>query len=272
MDINTTKTLNNGVEIPIIGLGVFKSGIHTYRAVRHALEAGYRHIDTASYYQNEEAVGKAVRDSGIDREEVFITSKLWTDDMRKRRVRQALEKSLSLLNTDYLDLYLIHWPVKEEFVNSYKVMEELRSEGKIRAIGVSNFQIHHLKTLMTQTNLTPAVNQIESHPYLNNNEVFEFCRQNNIMHQSWSPLARGKALEDAKLKVLASKYNKTVAQIIIRWHIQKGVIVIPKSVHKERIIENAEVFDFNLTDQDIMEIDKLDCDLRTGSHPDTFTF
>ena len=130
MDINTTKTLNNGVEIPIIGLGVFKSGIHTYRAVRHALEAGYRHIDTASYYQNEEAVGKAVRDSGIDREEVFITSKLWTDDMRKRRVRQALEKSLSLLNTDYLDLYLIHWPVKEEFVNSYKVMEELRSEGK----------------------------------------------------------------------------------------------------------------------------------------------
>lgn len=272
MDINTTKKLNNGIEIPILGIGVFKSGEDTYYAVRYALDAGYRHIDTAAYYNNEKAVGKAIRDSGISRENIFVTTKLWNDDMRSHKVKEAFEKSLSLLDLDYIDLYLIHWPVKEEYVNSYKAMENLYVDGKIKAIGVSNFQPHHLDFLLNHTEVRPAINQIECHPYLNNREVIEYCRSKNISPQSWSPLARGRVLDNNKLIEIASKHNKTIAQITIKWHMQNDIIVIPKSVHKQRIIENSQVFDFSLSPQDIQIIDNLDCGMRTGSHPDFFNF
>lgn len=272
MNLNTTKKLNNGVEIPLLGLGVFKSGKDTYKSVRYALDAGYRHIDTASYYQNEYDVGKAVKDSGIAREDIFITTKIWTDDMRNHKVREAFEESLRLLNCHYVDLYLIHWPVKEEYIKTYQIMEKLNQEGKIKAIGVSNFQPHHLDTLIDNVETKPAVNQIEIHPYLNNNEVIKYCFEKGIAPQSWSPLARARIMNDSKLLDMATKYNKTVAQIAIRWHLQKNLIVIPKSIHKERIVENTEVFDFQLSLNDMNIIEDLDCNLRTGSHPDSFNF
>lgn len=264
------KELNNGVSIPVLGLGVFKSGEDTYDAVRYALDCGYRHIDTAMIYGNEQDVGKAIKDSGISREEIFITTKLWTDDMRAKRVREAFEESLRLLGMEYVDMYLIHWPVKDEYINSYKVMEELNKEKKIRAIGVSNFLSHHIKKLIGETKIKPVVDQIEIHPYLNNNKEIEYLKNNNITPESWSPLARGRVLEDSDLKVLSEKYNKSVAQIVIKWHLAKGLIVIPKSVRQDKIIENIKVFDFKLSDEDIKAIDQLDRNMRTGSHPDTF--
>lgn len=272
MDISAKRKLNNGVEIPVLGLGVFKADKGTYNAVRYALDAGYRHIDTATIYGNEKEVGKAIKDSKIDREEIFITTKIWTDDMRKRKVRGALEKSLSLIQTDYVDLYLIHWPVKEEFVNTFSVMEKLNREGKIKAIGTSNFQPHHLEALFDNVETIPCVNQIESHPYLNNSKVIEYCKNKNVAPEAWSPLARGKIINDSKLLKLATKYNKTVAQMAIRWQLQRGVIVIPKSVHKDRIIENSKVFDFEISKNDMELIESCDCNLRTGSHPDSFKF
>jgi len=266
------KTLNNGIKMPVLGLGVFKSGRDTYNSVRTALDLGYRHIDTAMIYENEKDVGRALKDSGVPREEVFITTKLWTDDMRSRSTRKAAETSLRLLGTDYADLYLIHWPVKEEMVRSYAEMEELYAEGKFRAIGLSNFLPHHIQVILDECDIVPAVDQLESHPYLNANDVKEFCERQGIVFESWSPLARGKALNDKTLKELASKYGKTVAQTVIRWHIDRGCIVIPKSVTPERIKENFDVFDFALTAKEVALVNSLDKGLRTGSHPDTFNF
>ena len=272
MNIKSVKILNNNTKMPLLGLGVFRSGERTYQAVRDALEVGYRHIDTAMIYENEEAVGQAIKDSGIPREEIFVTTKLWNDDMRARRVQEAFEESLRKLDTDYVDLYLIHWPVKEEFVNSYKVMEKLYLKKQIKAIGVSNFQIHHLETLMKNTDIPPAVTQIETHPYLTNIEVIKYCQSKGIACEAWSPIAKGKVLTDPKLKELADKYGKTEAQIALKWNLQRGLIIIPKSVHRQRIIENSQIFDFELSQQDMDLISSLNRDLRMGSHPDTFNF
>lgn len=274
MDISTTVTLNNGVKIPALGLGVFKSGKDTYTAVRAALDAGYRHIDTAMIYENEAQVGKAVKDSRIPREQIFITTKLWTDDMRSCKVPQALETSLKLLDMDYTDLYLIHWPLRDakENICAYLEMEKLLSHGKTRALGVSNFEPHHLDELAQGAGLLPAVNQIESNPYMPNTSVLEYCARRGIAAEAWSPLARGRVVNEPKLNLLASKYNKTVPQIVIRWHLQRGIIVIPKSIKKERIIENSKVFDFELAEGEMALVSALDINKRSGSHPDEYKY
>jgi diketogulonate reductase-like aldo/keto reductase len=274
MNIDTTIMLSSGTRIPVLGLGVFKAYDDTYTAVRQALDAGYRHIDTAKVYENEEQVGKAIKDSGIDREQIFVTTKLWTDAMRSRRVAGALENSLRLLDMDYVDLYLMHWPLREAEQNAYvySEIEKLRDQGKIRACGVSNFHIHHLKDLKKLTGLTPEVNQIEIHPYLPNDAVAEYCEKENIAVESWSPLARGKITNETKLLPLATKYGKTVPQIVIRWHLQRGFVVIPKSVKKHRIIENAQVFDFSLSEEEMSFISSLNRNQRTGSNPDDHQF
>lgn len=274
MDINTTISLKGGTKIPALGLGVFKAYDDTYTAVRHALDAGYKHIDTAKVYENEAQAGKAVKDSGIPREQLFITTKLWTDSMRSRTIPRALETSLSLLGMDYVDLYLMHWPLKDPKQNAYVYleMEKLRAQGKIRACGVSNFQTHHLENLIADTGLTPDINQIEVHPYLANSVVLDYCKNRGIVAEAWSPLARGKIINETKLIDLASKYHKTVAQIVIRWHLQRGIVVIPKSVKRHRIIENSQVFDFALTDEEMVLVSSLDRNFRTGSHPDDYKF
>lgn len=267
--------LNNGVQIPQLGLGVFKTpaGETTENAVKWALQDGYRHIDTAMIYRNEESVGKGIAESGVAREDIFLTSKLWNDDVRSGQVIQAYEDSLTRLNTDYLDLYLIHWPA-EGFSEAWRDMETLYLSGRVRAIGVSNFQQHHLDTLMETAIVVPAVNQIESHPYLSNQPLIDFCAQAGITPEVWSPLGGtgGHLLDDLVLAEIALKYEKTPAQIVLRWDIQREVIVIPKSVHQGRIASNLDVFDFTLSDEDMKRIDQLNKDERVGADPDNFNF
>lgn len=273
----TELKLNNGVAIPQLGFGVFRAadGAETENAVRWALEAGYRHIDTAKIYGNEASVGRAMRASGLKREEIFLTTKLWTTDVREGRTRAAFEESLDQLGTDYVDLYLIHWPA-EGFAQAWAEMEKLYGEGKIRAIGVSNFHQHHLEELAKTATVKPAVNQIESHPYLTNQPLIDYCRGQGIDVEVWSPLggSLGKAdiLHDATILALAQKYGKSAAQIALRWHLQRGVIVMPKSVHRERIAANLDIFDFALSEEDMAAVSALNRDLRVGSHPDHFTF
>ena len=272
MNFLTSKTLNNGVEMPRLGFGVFQSGGDTKQAALWALEAGYRHIDTAKAYHNEDAVGEAIKESGIDRKELFITTKLWNQDMRDHTQRENIEKSLEYLQTDYLDLLLIHWPVAGVYKESWKIMEEFYKEGKIRAIGVSNFQMGHLMDLMAHATVVPVVNQIECHPYLSQQPLCSFCRKTGIQVTAWAPLGRAKVFEDAVIKGLAEKYGRTPAQVILRWELQRGIIVIPKSVHRERIIENSKIFDFELVSEDMAVMDGLNKDQRFGPSPDTFDF
>jgi len=274
MNIETPITLNNQVEIPQFGLGVFKSlpGDETYNAVRWALEAGYRHIDTAKAYGNEASVGQAVRDSGIPREDIFITTKLWNQDMREDRQEQAFHESLSLLGLEYVDLYLIHWPVAEKYVESWQLMEEFYKDGLTRAIGLSNFNPHHLDTLLETARIIPALNQIELHPFLLQRDITKYFRDKGIAVAAWSPLGRGRLLDHPDITAIAARYEKTTAQVILRWHLQHGNIVIPKSIHKDRIISNADLYAFALTPEDISAIDALDRNLRFGSDPETFTY
>jgi diketogulonate reductase-like aldo/keto reductase len=276
MDIRTTRKLNNGVEIPVLGLGVFKArdGKETVDAVRMALQAGYRHIDTAAAYRNEESVGRGLKESGVPRGEVFITTKLWNEDQRKGRQREAFETSLKNLGTDYIDLYLIHWPVAGVYKQSWKVMEELYRAGRIRAIGVSNFQAHHLDDLAKGATVTPAANQVECHPRLSQKPLVAYCQKLNIAVEAWSPLGGegGDLLKDPALKAIGERYGKSIAQLIIRWDLQRGIITIPKSVRQERIISNASVYDFELSAQDMARIDAMNEDRRFGPSPDTFTF
>lgn len=267
--------LSNGVEIPMIGLGVFRTpdGETTINAVKWALEAGYRHIDTAAIYGNEEGVGIGIKESGVKREDVFITTKLWNEDIRQGRVREAFEKSLKKLKTDYVDLYLIHWPA-EGFEKAWKEMEALYEEGRIRAIGVSNFHEHHLEELKKVSKITPMVNQIESNPYFNNQLLIDENQRRNICVESWSPLGGtgGHIMEDRTLLELAAKYGKSAAQIIIKWNLQRNVVVLPKSTHKERIESNIDVYDFELSQSDIELINSCNKNIRTGSDPDHFNF
>lgn len=266
-------TFNNGVEIPQFGLGVFRSevGEETTNAVEWALEAGYRHIDTATAYRNEADVAEGIRRSGVKREDIFITTKCSTRDIEAKTGRECFERSLDLLKTDYVDLYLLHWPVPN-YVDAYEVLIRLYEEKRIRAIGVSNFQVHHLQTLEGLGLMTPAANQIELHPAFQNREVKTYGESKGILTEAWSPLGGSEhlLLDNPVLVGIAQKYNKTAAQVIIRWQMQIGNIVIPKSVHKDRIIQNAQVFDFELSCEDMAAIAALDTNKRAYWDPERF--
>jgi 2,5-diketo-D-gluconate reductase A len=253
--------LNNVVEMPIIGFGVFQinDAKECERCVHDALMAGYRLIDTAAAYQNEEAVGKAIKQSGIPREEIFVTTKLWIQDAGYETTKKAFEQSLQRLQLEYLDLYLIHQPYGDIY-GSWRAMEELYQEGKIKAIGVSNFQPDRLLDLMMHNEVVPAVNQVENHPFFQQTESAKFMKENGVQIESWGPLAEGKLniFQNEVLVSIAEKYNKTVAQIVLRWLTQREVVVIPKSVRKERIIENINIFDFELNQEDMVKIATLD--------------
>ncbi|HLW22499.1 MAG TPA: aldo/keto reductase [Sphaerochaetaceae bacterium] len=271
--VQDTVILNNGVPMPGLGLGVFKvgDGAPVEAAVKSALRAGYRSIDTAAVYGNEVGVGRGLAESGLSREEVFITSKVWNADQGYASTFKAFDASLARLGTDYLDLYLIHWPVAGKYLDTWKALTELYRDGRVRAIGVSNFHVHHLKEVLDSSNVVPAVNQIELHPLLNQKEIRDFCQVNNIIVEAWSPLMKGN-LDMPLLAELAGKYQKTPAQIVIRWHIQHGVVVIPKSVHDHRIRENAQIFDFSLSSSEMDAIDALHEGRRFGPDPDNFDF
>ena len=269
----TTLTFNNGVTIPQFGLGVFRSevGEETAQAVQWALEAGYRHIDTAMAYRNERDVAEGIKRSGVPREEIFITTKCATGDIERRQALDCFHRSLDNLQMDYVDLYLLHWPVPN-YEEAYEVITQLYEEKKIRAIGVSNFQVHHLENLERLGYLTPAANQIELHPAFQNREVKAYCGEKGIIVEAWSPLG-GKdhlLLDNPTLTEIGKKYGKTSAQVIIRWHLQIGNVVIPKSVHQNRIIQNSEVFDFVLSDEDMAAIRALDTNQRAYWDPERF--
>ncbi|MEN1968570.1 aldo/keto reductase [Lentibacillus sp. N15] len=245
MDMQTKMELNNGTSIPQLGLGVYKVlAEDVYETVKHALEIGYRHIDTASFYGNEEGVGKAIQDSGVPREELFVTTKVWNDAHGFDRALQAFDSSLTRLGLDDVDLYLIHWPVADVFPETWKALEQLYQDGKTKAIGVSNFLDHHLKTLASTQQIMPAVNQIELHPKYQQQRTTDYCRKQGIAVEAWSPLGRAKYLDEPVLVKLGEKYNRSPAQIIIRWHLQHDFIVIPKSTNSRRQWQNMTVFDF----------------------------
>lgn len=270
--LQDTITLNNNVKMPGFGLGVYKveDGETVIDAVSSALSVGYRLIDTAGFYDNEEGVGKAINESGIPRDEIFVTSKVWNDNQGYESTLQAFDESLKKLNLDYMDLYLIHWPVSGKFKETWRAMEKLYQEGRVRAIGVSNFHVHHLQELLKDAEVTPAVNQIEFHPHLTQDDVLNFCKENQIQMQAWSPLKKGRIFEDPQLVEIANKYNKSVPQVILRWDIQKGVATIPKTINKNRMVENADIFDFELTSEEVEQITNMNKNERTGSNPDDF--
>ncbi|MFJ6698109.1 aldo/keto reductase [Streptomyces sp. NPDC091272] len=266
-------TLNNGVKIPQLGFGTFQIPPEdTRETTLAALEAGYRHIDTAQMYGNEKEVGQAVRDSGIDRSDIFVTSKLNNGAHEPDDARKAFDQSLEDLGLDHLDLFLVHWPLpgKGDFVETWKVMEEIYRSGRAKAVGVSNFQPHHLRRLMEGSVVVPAVNQIEVHPYLTQDDVRAFDAEHDIATEAWSPIAQGKVLDDPTISRIAERVGKSTAQVTLRWHLQRGDIVFPKSVTQKRIEENFDLFDFELTEGDIGEISALNRDERTGPDPDKF--
>lgn len=273
--IQTSKVkLNNGVEMPWLGLGVFQSkeGPEVETAVKCALETGYRSVDTAAMYHNEHGVGKVILESGIPRHEIFLTTKIWNSDQGYQSTFRAFEKSLEKLQTDYIDLYLIHWPKGELSVETWKAMEELYEQGRIRAIGVSNFLVHQLKHLTANSQIKPMVNQFEFHPRLIQPDLLKFCKDNQIQVEAWRPIMEGKVNDIPVIQELSVKYQKSPVQIVLRWDIQKGVVTIPKSVNPERIRHNAEIFDFELTKEDMAKIDGLDRHARIGADPDNFNF
>ncbi|PSM41040.1 oxidoreductase [Streptomyces dioscori] len=266
-------TLNNAVQIPQLGFGTFQIPPEdTRETTLAALEAGYRHIDTAQMYGNEKEVGQAVRDSGLDRADVFVTSKLNNDAHGHDNALRAFDRTLEAVGLDYLDLFLIHWPLpaKGEFVETWKALEEVYRSGRAKAIGVSNFQPRHLRRLLEGSDVVPAVNQIEVHPYLTQDEVRAFGAEHQIATEAWSPIAQGKVLDDPTINRIAERVGKSPAQVTLRWHIQRGDIVFPKSVTRKRIEENFDLFDFELSEGDIGEISALNRNERTGFDPDRF--
>jgi 2,5-diketo-D-gluconate reductase A len=275
----TTITLNDGNDIPQLGFGVFQiPPPETAQAVTHALEAGYRHIDTAEMYGNEQGVGEAIRAGGLARSDVYVTSKLNNGFHRPDDARRAFDETLESLGFEYVDLFLIHWPLPTlydgDFVSTWQTLEQFKSDGRARSIGVSNFQVAHLERLAAETDTVPAVNQIELHPYFQNREVADYGREHGIATEAWAPIAQGKVLEDPTLTEIAGRAGKSVAQVVLRWHIQRGNIVFPKSVTPERIRENFALFDFELEPAELETIDALDRGEagRNGPNPDVFDY
>ncbi|KQQ03957.1 aldo/keto reductase [Rathayibacter sp. Leaf294] len=262
--------LNDGRAIPQIGLGVYKIGDdEAARTVATALEAGYRHVDTATLYGNERGVGEGIRASGVPREQVFVTTKVWNDDHGFDETLAAFDRSLELLGADYIDLYLVHWPIpsRDRYVDTYRALERIQQEGRARSIGVSNFAIEHLERLLGETGVVPAINQVELHPRLPQEELRAFDAAHGIVTEAWSPLARGRLLEEPVLARIAEKHGVSPAQVVLRWHLQLGVVVIPKSVTPARIVENLDVFGFTLDDDDLAGISGLATGERTGRDP-----
>ncbi|MGG5178271.1 aldo/keto reductase [Bacillus sp. MM09(2025)] len=262
-------TLNNGLKMPQLGYGVFQVGNEeTAHAVSQAIKLGYTSIDTAAIYKNEKGVKDAIRN--MNRDELFITTKVWNSDHGFEKTLAAFESSLERLGLEYIDLYLIHWPTPEfgEYVETYKALEKLYKDGRVKAIGVCNFEIEHLKHLLAETEIKPVLNQIECHPYLVQKELKDFCQDHDIFIEAWSPLERGgNVLNDKTIVSISEKYGKTPAQVILRWHLQNNTIVIPKTVTPSRMEENMQIFDFELLENDMEAINNLDCGRRTGPHP-----
>ncbi|MFF3171830.1 aldo/keto reductase [Streptomyces sp. NPDC057900] len=269
-----TITLNNAVRIPQLGFGTFQiPPDETRKATLAALETGYRHIDTAEMYGNEKEVGQAVLDSGLDRADVFVTSKLNNDAHGYDDALRAFDRTMEEIGLDHLDLFLIHWPLpgKGDFVETWKALEEIYRSGRTKAIGVSNFQPHHLRRLLENSEVVPVVNQIEAHPYLTQDDVRAFGAEHEIATEAWSPIAQGKVLDDPAINRIADRVGRTPAQVTLRWHIQRGDIIFPKSVTRKRVEENFALFDFDLSEGDIGEISALNRNERTGPDPDRFT-
>ncbi|OAB41681.1 aldo/keto reductase [Paenibacillus glacialis] len=277
-NLQATTTLHNGVKMPWFGLGVYKAqdGDEVIQAVKTAIKNGYRSIDTAAVYKNEEGVGQAVREaleeSGLSRDDLFITSKVWNSDQGYESTLAAFETTMTNLGLEKLDLYLVHWPVNGKYKDTWRALEQLYKDGRVRAIGVSNFHVHHLQDLLPDAEIKPMVNQIEYHPRLAQLELHTFCKEQGIQLEAWSPLMQGKLLDNSTLQELANKLGKSVAQVILRWDLQNGVVTIPKSTTEHRIIENADVFNFELSAEDMEQINALNENLRTGPDPDNFNF
>ncbi|KAJ3106503.1 hypothetical protein HDU96_008211 [Phlyctochytrium bullatum] len=264
----TVVPLNSKTAIPQVGLGVWQTKPHECTAVvLEALKAGYRHIDTAALYANEAEVGEAIRQSGIPRSDIFVTTKLWNDDHGYESTLKAIDVSLKKLGLSYVDLYLIHAPVGESRLDSWRAFEKIYKDGKAKAIGVSNYGVHHLEELAKHSTITPAVNQIELHPYLQQREIVEYCRQKGIVVEAYCPLTRGKKLDDPRLLAIAKRHNKTAAQVLVRWGIDKGYVTLPKSANFQRLRDNADVFDFSLTKEDLEAMDKFEEDLHLSWDP-----
>lgn len=272
--INDYTLLNNGLKMPWLGFGVFQiaDGTVVENAIIKALEVGYRSIDTATVYRNEKGVGKAIKDSGVPREDIFLTTKVWNEDLRKKRTIAAFEESLERLDTDYVDLYLVHWPVDNCYIDAWRDMEKIYQTGRAKAIGLSNFMIPHLEDVLGMCEIKPAVNQVEFHPWLVQPDLLAFCQANQIQLEAWSPIIKGQVTEITLIQELAKKYGKTPAQITLRWHVQHQVVAIPKSSNPQRIAENAQIFDFELSQEDMILLDSLDQGKRVGPDPYNFTF
>ena len=270
LKLESRVTLNNGVKMPVLGLGTFEMGSawQTRESVLEAIRMGYRLIDTARMYGNEEPVGEAVRQSGVSREELFVTSKLWSDDHGHDRAIKAVDRSLKALGLDYLDLFLIHWPTGGKRVETWKALVKLQKEGKCRAIGVANYMIGHLVETLSGSDVVPAVDQVECNPFIFHDELLDFCRSRGVQVEAYRPLAKATMMNQPVLKVVSSKHRKTPAQVLIRWSLQRGLVPIPKSVHRVRLAENIDVFDFELPAQDMKLLDSLNRDMHLTADPE----
>ncbi|WGT37832.1 aldo/keto reductase [Lysinibacillus sp. 1 U-2021] len=271
--------LNNGLKMPLVGYGVFRvpEGDDLAEAVKTAIAKGYRSIDTAQVYRNEESVGRGIRaaieEGLVTREELFITSKVWNDGLSYEETLAAYDSSLEKIGLDYLDLYLVHWPgIDQNYIEVYKALEKIYQDGRVRSIGVSNFHVHHLESLLKETTVVPVINQIEFHPHLIQEEVRAYCKDKGIQVEAWSPLMNGSLLEEALIQELASKYGKTPAQIVLRYDVQHDVVTIPKTMTPARMAENLAVFDFTLTEQEMTQLDAMNDGLRCGPDPEKFNF
>lgn len=269
MNINSTVLLDNGVEIPILGLGTYQSGKgnETQNAVRYALELGYRHFDTAAIYGNESDIGIALKDSKVDFNDIFVTTKVWNTDQGYESTLKALETSLSNLGMDYVDLYLVHWPLPEKRLDTWKAMIKIYEMGKARSIGISNYTEKHIDELLKDSPIVPVINQVEMTPYLYQKKLAEHCLNNRIQIESYSPFAQGKKINEPKLVALAQKYDRTPGQMLVKWSLEHNFIVLPKSVTPSRIKENADVFDFNITKEDLDYMDTWNEDFRVAWNP-----
>lgn len=272
-------TLNNGLEMPLVGYGVFRvpDGDDLAEAVKTAIAKGYRSIDTAQVYRNEESVGRGIRaaiaEGLVSRDELFVTSKVWNDGLSYEETLAAYDSSLEKLGLDYLDLYLIHWPgLDTNYIEAYKALEKIYQDKRVRSIGVSNFHVHHLEHLLKETTVIPVINQIEFHPHLTQEEVRAYCKEHGIQVEAWSPLMNGSLLEEELIQQLATKYSKTPAQIVLRYDVQHGVVTIPKTMTPARMTENLQVFDFALTDEEMAQLDAMNDGLRCGPDPEKFNF